>query len=68
MRIFLLAAIVVVVFALIAALDTTGRCLGQTSTVWLVASLLGFYLDQLLGGWVAVQIGAHRTAPARPAE
>lgn len=66
MRIFIIAAIVLVVFAIIAAASTTMKCLGSAWPVWACASLLAFYTDLLLGGYVAGFITAHRQAPPQP--
>jgi hypothetical protein len=50
MRIFIVGAIVLVVFAIIATAATTGELFGVTWYTWLAASLLSFYVD-LLTGW-----------------
>ena len=47
---FIVAAIVLIVFALIAAASTTGLCLGSAFGVWLAASLLAFFAHLLVGG------------------
>lgn len=48
--IFLVAAIVLVVFAIIAAAGTTDLLFGTKSIVWFFASFLAYLVD-LLVGW-----------------
>jgi len=54
MRIFIIGAIVLIVFAIIATAITTGSSPGQlfgvTWYTWLCAALLSFFVD-LLTGW-----------------
>ena len=64
MRLFLIAAVVLVVFALIAAASTTGLCLGSAFGVWLAASLLAYFADLLLGDEVVkLYSGRRRSDP-----
>ena len=49
MRIFIVGAIILIVFAIIATAATSGVCLGVTAFTWLCASLLSFFVDLLLG-------------------
>ncbi len=49
--IFLVAAIVLIVFALIAAAQATLVLFGVSWTVWLCASLLAYFVDIATGGW-----------------
>jgi hypothetical protein len=46
---FLVAAIVLIVFAIIAGASSTGLCLGSAWPVWVGASLLAYYADLLFG-------------------
>jgi hypothetical protein len=48
--IFLIAAIVLVVFAIIASAGATGLLFGTTAIVWFFASFLSYLVD-LLFGW-----------------
>jgi hypothetical protein len=48
---FLVAAVVLIVFAIIAAAGTSGLCLGSSWFVWAAASLLAYYADLIFGGW-----------------
>jgi hypothetical protein len=48
---FLVAAIVLIVFALIAAAGTSGLCLGSNWYVWVAASVLAYYANLIFGGW-----------------
>jgi hypothetical protein len=50
LAIFLVAAIVLIVFAIIATAATTGQLFGVTWFTWLCASLLAYFVD-LLTGW-----------------
>lgn len=52
MRIFLIGAIVLMVFMIIATAAHDGLCLGVTWDTWLGASLLSFFVE-LLTGWTA---------------
>jgi ABC-type multidrug transport system permease subunit len=49
MRILLIAAIVLIAFAIIATASATGTCLGVGWATWLSASLLAYFADLLLG-------------------
>jgi hypothetical protein len=66
MRLFIIAAVVLVVFAIVAAASTTGQCLGTTWPVWVAASLLAFYVDLLLGDVLGGFINTQRNRPAQP--
>jgi hypothetical protein len=61
-RLFIIAAVVLVVFAIIAFASTTAKCLGIDGYVWVSASLLAFYTDLLVGGWVMTNL-VHRPPP-----
>ena len=61
-RILLVITLVLLVFALICTISTAGTILGAVWSTWLVAALISWCLDQLLGGF---QIGAPRP-PAPP--
>jgi hypothetical protein len=65
---FLVAAVVVAVFALIAALETSGSCLGETYAVWVGCVLLAYVFHCLVGEWVAAKINAERRRPAQPTQ
>lgn len=47
--IFLIAAIVLVVFAIVAAAGSTGLLFGTTAIVWFFASFLAYLVDLLVG-------------------
>lgn len=51
-RLFIIGAIVLSIFAVIASAASTGSCLGVSYSSWLVASLLSYFVDCALGGWV----------------
>ena len=64
MRLFLVAAIVLIVLALIAAASATGLCLGSSFSVWLAASLLAYFVNLLLGDrFVNLYNGRRRDTP-----
>ena len=63
MRLFILAAVVLTVFMLVAAASATGLCLGSNATVWLAGALLAFFADLLLGERVSTYIGTRRGPP-----
>ena len=50
LRLFLIGAIVLIVFAIIAFAGDSDTCLGVPGLVWVGASLLSFYTD-ILTGW-----------------
>jgi hypothetical protein len=50
MRIFLVAAVVLVVFAIIASAAHTGLLFGTLASTWFFASFLAFLTDLLVGG------------------
>ena len=52
MRIFIVAAIVLIVFAIIANSAASGTCLAVDYFTWVAAALLAFFTDCLLGGYV----------------
>ncbi len=60
LRLFLIGAVVLIVFAIIGTADASGQALGVSWTTWLCASLLSFFVD-LLTGW-GVPVG-NRTPP-----
>jgi hypothetical protein len=49
--IFLIAAIVLVVFAIVASAGSTGLLFGTTATVWFFSSFLAFLVNLAFGGW-----------------
>ena len=57
MRIFIVAAVILTVFAIIATAAHDGLCLGVTWNSWACAALLAFFVDLLIGGWVGNAIG-----------
>ena len=63
-RILLIAAIVLIVFALIAFSRTTGVFWVTNGSVWLCASILAYFTDLLLGGALATALGRRREPPA----
>lgn len=56
MRFFMIAAVILIIFALIAAISTGGTFLTATWVVWTISSLLAFYLEFLVGPWVASNV------------
>jgi F0F1-type ATP synthase assembly protein I len=50
MRIFIVGAIVLIVFMIIATAATTGELFGVLWYTWLGASILSYLVDVLLGG------------------
>jgi hypothetical protein len=64
--IFLVAAIVLIVFALIAGAATTGTCLGSGWPVWTAAALLAYFTNILLGGWGFANGAWGRDSQGRP--
>lgn len=61
-RLLLIAAVVLIVFALIAAISTSGLCLGSAYGVWLAAALLAYFADLLLGGTLTGLYNGRRRA------
>jgi len=57
MRLFLIAAIVLIVFMIIATAATTGMLFGVLWYTWLGASLLSFFVDIAFGGILLGQDG-----------
>jgi hypothetical protein len=57
MRIFLIAAVVLIVFAIIATAGASGLFLSVSGSVWFEAAFLAFLVDALLGGTIATAIG-----------
>lgn len=51
-RLFIIAAIVLSVFAIIGTAAASGTCLGVSWSTWLAASLLAYFADVAVGGWV----------------
>jgi predicted Na+-dependent transporter len=49
--IFLVAAIVLIVFAIIAGAATSGTCLGSSWFIWVAASFLAYLTNLLFGGY-----------------
>lgn len=62
MRIFLVGAIVLITFAIIATAAHDGLCLGVTALTWLCAALLSYFVDRLLG-WTFAAGGFSRQPP-----
>jgi heme A synthase len=52
-RLFALAALVMFIFALIAAARTSGTFLSTNWPVWIAAGFVAFAADQVLGGQLA---------------
>ncbi len=61
LRLFIVAAIVLTVFAIIAQAGT-GTLFGVEAFIWLAAGLLAYFVDVLVGGW-AWAVGPPRQAP-----
>ena len=61
-RLFLIAALVMFIFALIASLASDGLCLSESFSVWAAAGFIAFVADCLFGGWVTASI--QRQPPA----
>jgi predicted Na+-dependent transporter len=51
MRLFIIGAIVLIVFAIVASAQATGAWLGVAWPTWLAASLLAYFTDLALGQW-----------------
>jgi hypothetical protein len=66
-RLFILAAIVLVVFGIIAAAGTSGQLFSVDAIIWFMASFLAFLTDLALGG-VAYVNGGFQRGPAQPAQ
>lgn len=65
MRIFIVGAIVLVVFAIIAGAQASGTWWVTTWYVWAAASLLSFYVDTLLGwSWAVGPFATRQRPPA----
>lgn len=58
-RLFLLAAVVLIVFGIIAAAQASGQLFGTIASIWFMASFLAFLTDMVFGGW-AVNVGQPR--------
>jgi hypothetical protein len=52
-RLFMLAALVMFIFALIAAAATSGTFLTTSFSVWIAAGFVAWAADQVLGGQLA---------------
>jgi hypothetical protein len=52
MRIFLVAAVVLIVFGIIAAAGATDLFLSVSAVIWFMASFLAYLTDCLLGGYI----------------
>jgi len=63
MRIFIVGAIVLIVFAIIATASTTGELFSTTWFTWLCAALLSFFVDVLVGWTWAVGPFTRRERP-----
>jgi hypothetical protein len=64
--IFLVAAIVLIVFAIIAGAAANGLCLGTNWAVWIAASFLAYLTNLLFGGWGFANGTWGRDAQGRP--
>lgn len=62
LRIFIIGAIVLAAFAVVASAASNGACLGVSYSSWLIASLLSFFVDVLTGGY-AWTVGTPRQQP-----
>jgi hypothetical protein len=51
LRIFLVAAVVLTVFAVIASAADNALCLGSPWNLWISAAFLAFLADMIFGGW-----------------
>lgn len=47
-RLFILAAVVMAVFGVIASAVASGTCLGVTYSTWVIAALLAYFVDCLV--------------------
>lgn len=56
MRIFVVGAIVLAVLGIIASATDSGQALGVWWYTWLLAALLSFFVDLLLGSYVAIPV------------
>lgn len=64
LRIFLLVALVLFVFMLVASLRGDGTIWGQTPTTWLAAGLIAVVLDQLVAFTTERPAAVQRSRPA----
>ena len=62
--IFRTATVVVFVLMLIAALVTSGQCLGEGVTGWLASGLLSLAFTLFFCPWLDLKRNAAKTAPA----
>ena len=53
MRLFLVGAILLIVFGIVASAEPTGLFLSTLALTWFMASFLSFLVDQLFGGYIA---------------
>lgn len=64
-RIFLIAAVVLAVFAIIAGAAATGTLFSTTWFVWLAASWLAWLADQVFAGWGTPYVFGTRRGPVQ---
>ncbi len=64
MRIFLVGAIVLIVFGIIASAASTGLFLSTTWATWFMASFLSFLVDALFGGYIGTAWNNRQPPPA----
>ena len=62
LRLFIVAAVVLTVFAIIASAAASGELFSVQAIIWLEAGLLAFFVDCLLGGW-GIGVGGGSAAP-----
>ena len=60
---FRIATVVTLVFALIAALEAGGTCLGENVWVWLSCGLLAGFFALFFAAWFDAQIGSVQRTP-----
>jgi preprotein translocase subunit SecF len=63
---FRIATVVTLVFALVAALTTTGLCLGEDFSVWLACGLLAGFFALFFAPWCDKKLSAAKTPPQPP--
>lgn len=51
LRLFIIGAIVLIVFSIIATAANSGQLFSVSWYTWLGAALLSFFVDILVGGW-----------------
>lgn len=64
--IFIIAAVVLIVFAILASAGTTGLLFGTAAITWFFASFLAYLTNLVFGGWGYANGGWGRGERAAP--